>query len=96
MQKMNLELGSFMNKKEAVNQSYTTTADMLNAYEEENLDYYTNNDISRLVINNVDENVNLYEGMRKMAEQLSNPFKDVYRWSKGEIYDINAITAALD
>ena len=85
-----------MNKKNAVNQSYTTTADMLNEYEDNNLAYYNDGDISRLVLNNGDENTFLYDNMRKTAEKLQNPFKDVYRWCRGEIYDLTSITAALE
>ncbi len=55
--------------------------------------YYCEGDASAFVMQN-SEHADLAGKMRNTAENLRNPFTDLYHWNKGEIYDLNAFSAA--
>ena len=42
-----------------------------------------------------DNEDNLQKKLDKLAEELKNPFKHVRNWIKGEIFNLNALTAAI-
>ena len=44
---------------------------------------------------NSPENTELKENMLNTIQNLRNPYTDLYHWIKGEIYDLNAYSAAL-
>lgn len=74
--------------------SYEGAATTLTQYEETNLTYYVDQQPDKLVMNN-HEAGNLIESLKHTVENLRNPFTDLYHWLKGEIYDLNAFTVAL-
>lgn len=67
---------------------------VLNSYEELNLTHYTNMDGDKLVFLNP-ANKDLKDGMQHTAENLRNPFTDIYHWVKGELYDLKAMAGAI-
>lgn len=95
LKKTKEDLAVFLSRKQAVMQNYANSANILTEYEENNLCFYTDRDTNKLVINNA-ENGNLIESMRHTIENLRNPFTDLYHWVKGEMYDLNAFSAALN
>lgn len=94
LKKLKEDLATYLSKKQNVMQSYAGLANNLTEYEEKNLGFYTDNNGSKLVINNSD-NSNIIENMRHTIENLRNPFTDLYHWVKGEIYDLGAFNSAL-
>ena len=95
LKKMKDDLAVYLSKKQNVMQSYAGCANNFTEYEEKNLAFYTDQEASKLVINN-SESGNLIEQMRHTIENLRNPFTDLYHWIKGEIYDMSAFTATLN
>ena len=96
LKKMKNELGIFLTKKQQVMQNYANSANILTEYEENNVCYYTDRDPSKLVITSTDKGQNFSEDIRHTIESLRNPFTDLYHWVKGEMYDLEAFTHALD
>ena len=95
LKKLKEDLANYLSKKQNVMQSYAGCANNLVEYEEKNLAYYIDQNMSKLVINNSDSG-NLIEQMRHTIENLRNPFTDLYHWIKGEMYDLDAFKAALN
>ena len=96
LKKMKNDLGIFLTKKQQVMQNYANSANMLTEYEENNVCYYTDRDPSKLVITSTDTGQNFSEDIRHTIESLRNPFTDLYHWVKGEMYDLEAFTHALN
>lgn len=94
LKKLKEDLATYLSKKQNVMQSYAGLANNLTEYEEKNLCFYTDNNSSKLVINN-DNNGNIIENMRHTIENLRNPFTDLYHWVKGELYDMAAFGATI-
>lgn len=82
---MKEELASYLSKKQIVLTSIGQSSKVLNAYEDNNLTYYTDLAPERLVMN--ESGPNLQGEMLKAQESLRNPFTDLYHWIKGELYD---------
>lgn len=94
LKKLKVDLATYLSKKQAVMESYAGAANQLTEYEDNNLRFYTNQAVEKLVINNPEAG-NLIDNMRHTIENLRNPFTDLYHWVKGELYDLAAFTAAL-
>ena len=95
LKKMKNDMAGYLTCKQGLIKAYAGTAAGLASYEDNSLVYYTDQDHSRLVVNN-QEAGNLIESLRHTVENLRNPFTDLYHWVKGEIYDLAAFQAALN
>ena len=60
-------------------------------YEELNLKNYTDQDEESFVFNNPHSPTPIKDQMEHMADNLKNPFEDMYYWCKAEIYDLQAV-----
>ena len=61
---------------------------LVTKYEELNLKNYNESDEDAYVFNNPHSPQPLKDQMEHMANNLKNPFEDMYYWCKGEIYDL--------
>ena len=95
LKKMKDEMATYVTGKQAIFTSYGGVASTLTSYEEFNMNYYSSQNGSKLVISN-HENGNLVENMKHTVENLRNPFTDLYHWVKGEIYDLAAFQVAVN
>ena len=72
----------------------------LEKYESLNLSAYVEHEDAKLVIANQgtkDENDRtMNDNVKEMADSLRNPYFNLYHWCKGEIYDIEALTLAVN
>lgn len=75
--------------------NYKVFMALLNKYEEQNLAMYVDNDPNKMLLNNTD-NQEIKDQMTHTVENLKNTFTDLYHWSKGEIYDLSALKAAIE
>jgi hypothetical protein len=55
---------------------------------------YVDHREDRLVFTN--PNGTIAEQLQILCDSQKNPFEEMYNWCKGEIYDIQAMTAAVD
>jgi len=70
---------------------------MLDKYEELNLANYVEGDENKMVFGNSksQEAEHIKEAVSQMCESLKNPYFNVYHWCKGELFDIEALNAAI-
>ena len=69
---------------------------LLEKYEELNLKIYlTENPLNHKQVFYKEYNQDLNVAMEHVAENLKNPFEEMYHWSKGEVYDIQALLDAV-
>jgi len=68
---------------------------MLDQYEDMNLAHYTNMD-SNMLIFNKPSNRELKEGMIHTSDNLRNSFIEVFHWVKGELFDMRALSWAIN
>lgn len=61
-----------------------------------NLKAYCENEEDSLVFNNPNTTTPVKEQMEHMIENLKNPFDDMYHWCKGEVYDLQSLTEAVN
>lgn len=88
------ELAQFLTTKQLTINNYKNLARMWNIYEEVNLTAYVDMSAKNLVLNNPD-NKDLKEDLVKTSDMMKNPFVDVFHWTKGQILDLQAISAAV-
>jgi len=91
---MKNQLITMLTTKQTTLQGYNQIKRVLDSYEELNLAHYTNMDASKLIFTNPN-NAELKENLVHTAENLRNPFTDIYHWVKGEIYDLKALNGAI-
>lgn len=65
-------------------------------YEDQNLLNYSNLDLDRLVFKNPNDADNLLSRFQLMANNLRNPYVDMYHWVQGELFDLNALNALVE
>lgn len=83
------------NKRYVVNDN-NAFAKLLDKYEECNLSNYTEGKANKMVLNGENGQRDLLDQMVHMAQNLKNPFEDMYHWCKGEIYDLQGIQTACE
>ena len=59
-------------------------------YENFNLQNYTDMVTENLILTNPD-NMELKIKLQELTGNLQNPYIDLYHWSKGEIFDLQAV-----
>ena len=67
---------------------------LIDKYEELNLTNYMEGDTNKMVLGDA-KNKELKASMDHMAENLKNPFYEMYHWCKGEIYDLQALAETI-
>jgi hypothetical protein len=88
------ELAQFLTTKQLTINNYKNLGRMWNIYEEVNLTAYVDMSARNLVLNNPD-NEQTKQALQDTSSLMKNPFVDVFHWTKGQILDLNAISAAV-
>lgn len=88
------ELAQFLTTKQLTINNYKNLGRMWNIYEEVNLTAYVDMSARSLVLNNPD-NEQTKQALQDTSSLMKNPFVDVFHWTKGQILDLNAISAAI-
>jgi len=79
--------------REQQNSAYAQIVASVTKYEDNNIEYYSESDVSRKIITNpVTEFIDRYQNQIK---SLKNPFKEGYYWLKGELLDLKGLQQAM-
>ena len=73
---------------------YKSIVQQLQKYEDNNLEYYTDSDLTKRVLTHPQIG-DLKEKMDQTYEGWKNPYRDAYIWLKGELIDMKGISDAL-
>lgn len=84
------DISKYMTDKNQSIQDYKIFLNMLDQYEELNLNNYLDGDNSKMVFSNVeDQGVSrTKEKVSSLCDSLRNPYFNLYHWAKGELFDI--------
>lgn len=63
-------------------------------YEDLNLQTYSEMQAGELLLTNPD-NMELNIKLQELTSNLQNPYIDLYHWSKGEIFDLQAVMSSV-
>lgn len=88
------ELAQFLTTKQLTINNYKNLARMWNIYEEVNLTAYVDMSATSLVLNNP-ANSAIKDQLVTTSDKMKNPFVDVFHWTKGQVLDLQAISAAV-
>jgi hypothetical protein len=84
-----------MLRKDMHNRNYKNIINSLCMYEYQNIEYYTDSDLTKRVITHPSAG-----DMKDQAEfsigEMKNPYKDAYIWLKGELLDLMGMVAAMN
>ena len=74
--------------------NYKLTVQNLIKYEDNNVDYYSESDLTKRVLSNPAVG-DMKEQMDNTHKGWKNPFRDAYYWLKGELLDLKGLNEAL-
>jgi hypothetical protein len=80
--------------KDSTDANYKSIIFSLMRYEDNNIEYYSENDLSKRVLTNPAVG-DMREKMDDTYKSWKNPYKDAYYWLKGELLDLRGINEAL-
>lgn len=80
--------------RDAQDKNYTTVMNSLMKYEDQNLEYYSDSDLSKRILTHPSSG-DMKERIDTTSKGWKNPYKDAYIWLKGELLDIKGIADAL-
>lgn len=94
LSKMKGKTAAMMRNKQQQMQSYQDFHTSMERYENFNLQNYSEMQADKLVITNPD-NMELKVKLQELSGNLQNPYIDLFHWSKGEIFDLQAVMFAV-
>ncbi len=71
--------------------SYSQIISVVAKYEENNIEYYSESDVSRRIIANPVAGPDAVEKYNSNIKSLKNPFREAYYWLKGEYLDLQGL-----
>ena len=74
---------------------YKSVVTWLSRYEDNNIEYYTDSDLTKRVLTHPQIG-DLKEKMDQTYENWKNPYKEAYLWLKGELLDLKGLSDALN
>lgn len=81
--------------RDAHDSSYKAIYSTLAKYEEVNVEYYSESDVTKKAINNPAFDADIKENAENAFKGWRNPFRDAYIWLKGELMDLKGLNEAL-
>lgn len=91
LREMQKKIAIFMQNKSLNNTNYNYFLSILNKYEELNLANYVEGKEDKMVFGNQE-----FKEKDSLKMDLKNPYFNLYHWSKGELFDIEAVTNAIN
>ena len=88
------QMKKMMTTRELQDASYSSIMTSLFRYEDNNVDYYSDSDITKRVLSHPDAN-DVKEQVDQTHRGLKNPFREVYMVLKGELLDLKGMADAL-
>lgn len=92
---LKIDLAQFLTNKADCIAAYKGVQKIFEFYEDLNLSHYVEMQSSRLILNNP-ENNSLKESMTHLTSNMRNGFVDIYHWVQGELYDLAAVSEAVN
>lgn len=80
--------------RDAQDMSYKQVVSALMKYEDNNLEYYTESDLTKRHMTNPVRS-DFKDQADTAFKQCKNPYRDAYYWIKGELLDIKGMNEAL-
>lgn len=80
--------------RDALDFNYKNLVIQLSKYEDNNIEYYTDSDLSKRCFTHLQIG-DMKEKIEETHKGWKNPYKDAYIWLKGELLDIKGIADAL-
>jgi hypothetical protein len=81
--------------REAQEASYKAVYACFSKYEEVNIEYYGESDVTKKAITNPAFEGDIREKAETAFKGWRNPFRDAYIWLKGELMDLKGLNEAL-
>lgn len=82
--------------KELQNTTYQGILTGLIRYEDNNIEYMSDSDVSRRMLTNPSTGSDFTERFGTQWKTLKNPYKDAYFWIKGELLDLKGLKQAIE
>jgi uncharacterized protein YukJ len=89
------QLKAMIANREGTNKCYQDIVNALSRYEDNNVDYYSENDVTKRILTNPITGSEFTEKYNSQIKSLKNPFKEAYYWFKGELLDLKGLHEAL-
>ena len=77
--------------RDSQNKCYSEILSGLSRYEDNNVDYYSENDVTKRILTNPVTGNEFTERYTSQIKTLKNPFKEAYYWFKGELLDLKGL-----
>jgi hypothetical protein len=81
--------------REQQNSAYAQIVASVTKYEDNNIEYYSESDVSRKIITNPVTGTEFIDRYQNQIKSLKNPFKEGYYWLKGELLDLKGLQQAM-
>jgi hypothetical protein len=78
------------------NSTYQGILTGLVKYEDNNIEYMSDSDVSRRMLTNPSTGSEFNERFASQWKTMRNPYKDSYYWLKGELLDLKGLRQALE
>jgi len=75
--------------------SYVQIMNSLFKYEDNNIEYYTESDISKRILSDPNQTIDVKEKVDQTFRALRNPYREAYLILKGELLDLKGMADAL-
>lgn len=88
METQKQQLKKMIETREQMNTAYTQIVQSITKYEDNNIEYYSESDVSRKIITNPVTGSEFVEKYNNQIKSLKNPYREAYYWLKGELLDL--------
>lgn len=75
--------------------AYAQIVAAVTKYEDNNIEYYSDSDVSRKIVTNPVTGTEFVDRYQNQIKSLKNPFKEGYYWLKGELLDLKGLQQAM-
>lgn len=95
METQKQQLKKMIETREQLNTAYTQIVQSITKYEDNNVEYYSESDVSRKIITNPVTGLEFVEKYNNQIKSLKNPYRETYYWLKGELLDLSGLQQAM-
>ncbi len=89
------QLKRMIETREQQNTAYAQIVAAVTKYEDNNIEYYSESDVSRKIVTNPVTGTEFVDRYQNQIKSLKNPFKEGYYWLKGELLDLKGLQQAM-
>lgn len=89
------QMKKMMSVRDDQDQAYASIMNSLFKYEDNNIEYYCDSDITKRILTNPESTVDVKETVQQTYKNLRNPYREAYLVLKGELLDLKGMADAL-